>query len=62
VKILGRRRRAEHAAVPRGAPRPGRYEVLTASGVPQAREVLGTGQVDLVVSDMRSGRRAASRC
>jgi len=32
------------------------YEVLTAPGVAQAREVLGTGQVDLVVSDMRLGR------
>jgi len=34
------------------------YEVLTAPGVPQAREALGTGQVDLVVSDMRLGKES----
>jgi two-component system response regulator PilR (NtrC family) len=34
------------------------YEVLTAPGVAQAREVLGTGQVDLVVSDMRLGKES----
>jgi two-component system response regulator PilR (NtrC family) len=34
------------------------YEVLTASGVPQSREMLGTGQVDLVVSDMRLGKES----
>jgi two-component system response regulator PilR (NtrC family) len=34
------------------------YEVLTAPGVPQAREMLGTGQVDLVVSDMRLGKES----
>ena len=32
------------------------YEVLTAPGVAQAREVLAGGQVDLVVSDMRLGK------
>jgi two-component system response regulator PilR (NtrC family) len=32
------------------------YEVVTAPGVTQARELLGTGQVDLVVSDMRLGK------
>ena len=32
------------------------YEVLTAPGVAQARDVLGSGQVDLVVSDMRLGK------
>ncbi len=32
------------------------YEVLTAPGLTQARELLGTGQVDLVVSDMRLGK------
>jgi len=34
------------------------YEVLTAPGVAQAREVLGTGQVDLVVSDRRLGKES----
>ncbi len=32
------------------------YEVLTAPGVPEARRILDTGQVDLVVSDMRLGK------
>ena len=32
------------------------YEVLTASGLTQARELLDSGQVDLVVSDMRLGK------
>jgi two-component system response regulator PilR (NtrC family) len=32
------------------------YEVLTAPGIAQARDLLGTGQVDLVVSDMRLGK------
>ncbi len=32
------------------------YEVVTAPGLAQARELLGTGQVDLVVSDMRLGK------
>jgi len=32
------------------------YEVTTAEGVTQAREALGSGEVDLVVSDMRLGK------
>ena len=34
------------------------YEVVTASGLAQARDVLATGQVDLVVSDMRLGKES----
>jgi two-component system, NtrC family, response regulator PilR len=36
----------------------GGYEVVTASGVAGAREVLGGGTVDLVVSDMRLGKES----